>query len=87
MRIVNPTFCTEDANAEAYLVAVFRDRLSPAPFAIQLSERTPPAGAPRERTSVYVDLRPAGSTASHEDLGFDPITIEGEGKTLADSSV
>ncbi len=64
----NPTVCTGDANPEAYVVALARDRLPEAPFAVQLDAEDPPAGAPEERTTVLADLRPPGSTASADDL-------------------
>ena len=64
----NPTFCTSDANAHAYLVALQRDRLPSAPFAVQLDADDPPSGAPEERTTVLADLRQPGSTATADDL-------------------
>ncbi len=64
----NPSFCTADANAQAYMVALARDRLPEAPFDVQLDADDPPSGVPEERTTVNVDLRPAGSTASAADL-------------------
>jgi len=64
----NPTSCTDDANAEAYVVAVARDRLPDAPFAVQLNDTDPPRGVPEERTTVNVDLRPAGAILQPTDL-------------------
>jgi hypothetical protein len=64
----NPTVCNQDANPEAYVVALLRSRLPEAPFAVQLDADDPPAGAPEERTTVETDLRPAGSTATNDDL-------------------
>jgi len=64
----NPTACTGDANPEAYVVALARDLLPEAPFAVQLDAEDPPAGAPEERTTVEADLRPAGSTATADQL-------------------
>ena len=60
----NPTACTDDANAAAYVVAVERERLPEAPFAVQLSADDPPAGVPEERTTVEVDLRTEGAVAA-----------------------
>ena len=67
----NPTSCRFDANPDAYVVALLRDRLPDAPFAVQLDADDPPAGAPEERTTVEVDLRPAGSTASDDELSVE----------------
>jgi hypothetical protein len=73
----NPAACNDDANSEAYVVAVPRDRLPEAPFAVQLDADEPPAGAPEERTTVQVDLRPAGSTAAAEDLVVEHLDGDG----------
>lgn len=54
--------CNDDANPEAYVVAVERRALPEAPFAVQLDADDPPAGAPEERTVVTVDLRQPGAT-------------------------
>ncbi len=64
----NPTVCNDDANPEAYVVAITRSDLPAAPFDVQLDADEPPAGAPEERTTVTVDLRPAGSVAGPGDL-------------------
>ncbi|MDH3300883.1 MAG: hypothetical protein OES24_10285 [Acidimicrobiia bacterium] len=64
----NPTVCSSDANPHAYVVALLRDRLPAAPFAVQLDADDPPRGAPEERTTVLVDLRPPGSVATADDL-------------------
>lgn len=64
----NPTFCNADANPHAFVLAVQRDRLPDAPFAVQLDAEDPPGGAPEERTTVEVDLRPTGSTATDDQL-------------------
>jgi hypothetical protein len=56
-------FCTADADPFAYVVAVERSRLPGGPFVIQLGRDDPPAGAPRERTVVDVDLSEPGATA------------------------
>lgn len=56
-------FCTDDANPFAFVVAVERSRLPVGPFTIQLDANEPPAGAPRERTVVDVDLSGPGATA------------------------
>ncbi len=64
----NPTICTDDANPEAYVVALARHRLPEAPFAVQLDAEDPPSGAPEERTTVLVDLRAPGAMASADDL-------------------
>lgn len=64
----NPTSCNADANPDAYMVALLRSRLPEAPFVVQLDADDPPAGAPEERTTVQVDLRPAGSMASDDEL-------------------
>lgn len=70
----NPTACTDDANAEAYVVAIPRQRLPEAPFDVQLDADDPPRGAPEERTTVLVDLRPAGAVATGADL--EVVTLE-----------
>ena len=64
----SPVACNSDANPEAYVVALSRARLPDAPFAIQLHSEDPPPGVPEERTTVQVNLRPEGATASPEDL-------------------
>ena len=51
--------------------------LPEAPFAVQLDADDPPRGAPEERTTVLVDLRPAGAVADADDLEvIDPETFE-----------
>jgi hypothetical protein len=65
-------FCTADANPYAFVVAVERSTLPPAPFAIQLGAEDPPAGAPEERTIVDVDLREPGSVLGPGDAHPDP---------------
>ncbi len=72
----NPGACNDDANPEAYLVAVDRARLPRGPFAIQLRATDPPAGVPEERTLVAVDLSAAGSTATDDQIGSDPELVE-----------
>ncbi|MEM8747349.1 MAG: hypothetical protein AAGF91_11650, partial [Actinomycetota bacterium] len=59
----NPTDCTDDANPEAYVVALDRSELPVGPFIVQLGADDPPPGAPEERTVVAVDLSEPGSTA------------------------
>lgn len=54
--------CNDDANPEAYVVAVERSSLPEAPFDVQLDADDPPLGAPEERTTVDVDLRSPGAT-------------------------
>lgn len=54
--------CHDDANPEAYVVAVERSALPAAPFDVQLDADDPPAGAPEERTTIEVDLRSPGAT-------------------------
>jgi len=71
-----PASCNDDANPEAYLVAVDRGRLPVGRFAIQLNESDPPSGVPEERTLVAVDLSAPGSTAADADIGFDPALVE-----------
>lgn len=68
----NQMACTDDAIPHTYLVAFDRDRLPGPPFHIQLGPETPPAGVPEERTVVNADLREPGSTASPDQVGFDP---------------
>jgi len=68
----NPMECNSDANPEAYVVAIERTLLPPAPFDVQLGERDPPKGVPEERTVVKIDLRGPGSTATDDELGLDP---------------
>jgi hypothetical protein len=72
----NPGSCNDDANPEAYLVAVDRARLPKGPFAIQLGATDPPAGVPEERTLVAVDLSASGSTATDDQIGTDPALVE-----------
>jgi hypothetical protein len=67
-----PSFCTEDANPRAYVVALARSRLPAGPFAIQLSAEDPPRGVPEERTLVDVDLSVPGSAAGPGDVHGDP---------------
>jgi hypothetical protein len=67
-----PGACTADALPRAYVVAVDRDRLPPAPFWIQLTAADPPAGAPEERTVVDADLRVPGSVAASGQVHADP---------------
>lgn len=64
--------CTEDANPRAFLVAVERSTLPPAPFAIQLGADDPPAGAPEERTIVDIDLREPRAVLGPGDAHPDP---------------
>ena len=64
--------CTADANPRAYVVAVPRADLPPAPFAIQLGAADPPAGVPEERTIVDADLRRPGSVAAPGQIHGDP---------------
>ncbi len=64
----NPVVCTSDANPHAFVVAVERARLPAAPFALQLDADDPPSGAPEERTTVLVDVRPAGAEVEADDL-------------------
>ncbi len=64
----NPTACNSDANGEAYIVAIPRDRLPENPFAVQLTSQDPPGGVPEERTTVQADLRSPGSTAAASDF-------------------
>jgi hypothetical protein len=66
------TSCTDDAVPHAYLLALQRDRLPPAPFAIQLRGDDPPRGAPEERTVVDADLRAPGSIAGPGEVHSDP---------------
>jgi hypothetical protein len=72
----NPGACNDDANPEAYLVAVDRARLPEGPFAIQLHATDPPAGVPEERTMVTVDLSAPGSTAADDQIGTDPALFD-----------
>ena len=69
----NPTACTDDANPEAYVVALARHRLPEAPFAVQLDAEDPPSGAPEERTTVldmsYQGLKAETQLITHEHLG------------------
>ena len=68
--------CNDDANPEAYVVAVQRDRLPAEPFAVQLDADDPPAGVPEERTVVDADLRAPGSRASDDQIGVDPALVD-----------
>ena len=69
--------CHDDANPEAYVVAVQRDRLPADPFAVQLDADDPPAGVPEERTVVDADLRAPGSRGSDDQIGVDPALVDG----------
>jgi hypothetical protein len=61
----DPTFCTDDlSGAYQYLVAVERERLPAAPFAIQLD----PEWAGEDRVVVEADLRVPGSTAADDQI-------------------
>ena len=66
-----PLFCTDDANPYAFVVAVDRAELPAGPFVIQLDADDPPAGAPRERTVVDVDLSRPGAVAGPGDVHRD----------------
>ncbi|CAN5171535.1 hypothetical protein BH18ACT4_BH18ACT4_05240 [soil metagenome] len=68
--------CAEDANPEAYVVAVQRDHLPDGRFVVQLGADSPPAGVPEERTVVDADLRSPGSRASDDEIGFDPALMD-----------
>jgi hypothetical protein len=72
----SPMTCTSDANPEAYVVAIERDRLPDGPFAVQLHAEDPPPGAPEERTLVHVDLREPGSVATDDEIGPDQALID-----------
>lgn len=67
-----PMACTDDANPQAYLVALDRAKLPSGPFAIQLGADDPPAGVPEERTVVDVDLSRPGAVAGRGDVHGDP---------------
>ncbi|CAN5816487.1 hypothetical protein BH23CHL8_BH23CHL8_03140 [soil metagenome] len=65
--------CTDDiAGSWQFLVALERSRLPAGPFMLQLGPGDPPAGAPRERTVVDIDLSRAGVVAGKDDVHFDP---------------
>ena len=66
-----PLFCTDDAHPYAFVVAVGRAALPAGPFTIQLDADDPPAGAPRERTVVDVDLSRPGAVAGPGDVHHD----------------
>lgn len=72
----SPVSCNDDANPEAFVVAVERSMLPAAPFAIQLRATDPPSGVPEERTVVSVDLRDPQSVASRDEFGTDPALTE-----------
>lgn len=72
----NPQACTSDANPEAYVVALQRDRLPAGGFIVQLHADDPPSGVPEERTIVDVDLRSPGSTARDEQIHPDQALID-----------
>lgn len=67
----NPGACNEDANPEAYLVAVDRASLPVGPFSVQLSSEDPPNGVPEERTVVDADLTESGAVATDDQIGGD----------------
>jgi hypothetical protein len=77
--------CTDDANPEAYVVAIGRDRLPDGPFAVQLGPNDPPRGVPEERTLVAVGLSEPGSTARDDQIGPDPSLLDrtSEGSVVA----
>lgn len=63
----------DDAIAHAFVVAVDRSVLpTVVPFTVQLGPEPVGYGWPEERTVVEVDLRPAGATATDEQLHDDP---------------
>ncbi|MEO1058756.1 MAG: hypothetical protein AAFY28_17765, partial [Actinomycetota bacterium] len=68
----NPQMCHDDANSEAYLVAVDRAVLPSPPFAVQLGRGDPPGGVPAGRTIVSADLWAPGSTATDAEMASDP---------------
>ncbi|MEM9042930.1 MAG: hypothetical protein AAGD33_23850, partial [Actinomycetota bacterium] len=78
----NPTACPDDANPEAYVVALDRSELPTGPFIVQLDAEDPPPGAPEERTVVAVDLSEPRSTATDDEIGFDPALFERAGSPL-----
>lgn len=67
----NPGVCNEDANPEAYLVAVERTALPVGPFSVQLSSQDPQNEAPDERTVVDADLSERGAIATDEQIRSD----------------
>lgn len=72
----NPGACNDDANPEAYLVAVERASLPVGPFSVQLSAEDPPKGVPEERTVVDADLTEPGTTATDDQIGGDDGLVE-----------
>lgn len=71
-----PSGCTDDANPQAFVVAVERSRLPAGPFAIQLDANPPPLGVPEERTLVRVGLSAPGAVANPDQIGPDPELFE-----------
>jgi len=71
-----PPDCNADANPKAYVVRVERSHLPVGSFAVQLDASAPPPGAPEERTIVSVDLSAPGSTATDDQIGFDPELVD-----------
>lgn len=64
--------CTADiSGAWQFVVALDRARLPAGPFMLQLGPTDPPAGAPKERTVVEIDLSQAGVDAAKGDVHFD----------------
>ncbi len=72
----NPQMCHDDANSEAYLVAIDRATLPAGPFAVQIGPGDPPRGVPEGRTVVAADLSAPGSTATDAEIGTDPALFE-----------
>ena len=72
----NPGACNEDANPEAYLVAVDRTALPVRAFSVQLSSEDPPNGVPEERTVVDADLTEPGTVATADQIGGDDELVE-----------
>ncbi|MGB3733696.1 MAG: hypothetical protein WA964_01975 [Ilumatobacter sp.] len=72
----NPGVCNEDANPEAYLVAVERTALPVGPFSVQLSSQEFQDEASDDRTVVDADLSEPGSVATEDQISSDNPFVE-----------
>ena len=61
--------CTSDANPRAYVVALQRDALPPAPFEVRLDDSEPPACCPERNTTVTQEMLDAHARATEPARG------------------
>ena len=64
--------CTSDANPRAYVVALQRDALPPAPFEVRLDESEPPGCCPEQNTTVSQEMLDAHALATEPARGSFP---------------